>query len=201
MYPYMIIAEYKFIHPYSVFILQDAVDSTVTIQSNQKNNDTPHNLPHTAYRRRHLQYVKYTKWNGQFIVSPRLPRLSVFADNLASDTDTWKFVTCYYTWFAAGYSVVLNYFYKRPFAVLVAKCALKHLYSRGAWRDRRTRPVQYANWYSRTAQHVRDRNVHHLQNIYGTYCCGKTVLYFICICIYFVVRWSIKGYITYRIWN
>ena len=88
MYLYMIIAEYKFIHPYSVFILQDAMDSTVTIQNNQKHNDTPHNLPHTAYRRRHLQYVKYTKRTGPFIVPPDCPRLSVVADRLAAGTDT-----------------------------------------------------------------------------------------------------------------
>ena len=139
--------------------------STVTMQNNQRHNDTPHSLLHTAYRRRHSQYVKYTKRSGPFIVSPDCRRLSVASDRLAAGTDTWKFVTCYYTWVAAGHCVVVKYFYERPFAVLVANCALKHRYSRGAWRDRRARPVQYANWYSRLAQRVRDTNCTSLAQI------------------------------------
>ena len=149
------------IHQYSFFILQDSIQSTVTIQNNQKRNDTPHSLLHTAYRRRHLQYVKYTKRSGPFIVSPTdCPRLSVAADRLAAGTDTWKFVTCYYTWVAAGHSAVVKYFYEQPFAVIVAKCALKHRYSRSAWRDRTARPVQNANWFSRLAQRVRDTELY-----------------------------------------
>jgi len=67
----MITAENTTIHEYNFFILQDAIQSTVNIQHNQRHNDTPHNLQHTAYRRSHLQYVKYTKRSGPFIVSPQ----------------------------------------------------------------------------------------------------------------------------------
>ena len=159
MYLYIITAENTMIHQYSFFILQDAMHSTVTIQNNQRH-DIPHILLHTAYRKRHSQYVKYTKRSGPFIVSPDCRRLSVAADRLAAGTDTWKFVTCYYTWVAAGHSAVVNYFYKWPFAVLVVKCALKHRYSRGAWRDKRARPVQNVNWYSRLAQRVHDTELY-----------------------------------------
>jgi len=63
---------------------------------------------------------------------PDFPRLSAAADRLAAGTDTRKFVTCYHTLVAAGHSAIVKYFYERPFTVLLAKCALKHRYSRAA---------------------------------------------------------------------
>jgi hypothetical protein len=43
--------------------------------------------------------------------------------------------------------------------VLVAKCALKHRYSR-YWWDRTAGPVQSGNWYSKLAQRVRDTELY-----------------------------------------
>ena len=58
---------------------------------------------------------------------------------------TLENLSCVTHWVAAGHCVVVKYFYERSFAVLLTKCALKHRYSRGAWRDRKARSVQYAN--------------------------------------------------------
>ena len=108
-------------------------NSTVTIQSNRRYNDTQHILLHNAYRRHlHLQYVKYTGRSGPFIVSPRLPPAVSCCWQVSSRYGHLKVCHVLYTWVAAALSAVVKYFYERPFAVLVAKCALKHRYSRGS---------------------------------------------------------------------
>ena len=107
-------------------------------------------------------YSKLNTQSGPVHLScpPECRRLSVAAGKLAARTDTWKFVTCYYTWVAAGHSVVVKYFYERPFAVPVPKCALKHCVQPRCWRDRTARPVQNVNWYSRLAQREHDTKVY-----------------------------------------
>jgi len=139
----MITAENTVIHQYSFFILQDAIHNTVTTQIK---GTTTRCTIYCTLRKGDAIYSMLNTQSGLVHLScpPQCNRLSVAADRLAAGTNTW-FVTCYYTWVAAGHCTVVKYFYERPFTVLVAKCALKHRVQPRCWWDTTARPVQNGN--------------------------------------------------------
>jgi len=146
MYLYMITAENTMIQQCSLFILQDAIHSTVTIQNK---GTTTHR---TMYCTLHADDAIYSTLNTQsgpvhLSCPPECHRLSVAADRLAASYGYLKNMSrvIYYTWAAAGHCAVVIHYYERPFAVPVAKCAMKAPVQSRCWWDRTARPVQNVN--------------------------------------------------------
>jgi hypothetical protein len=76
-----------------LFILQEEIHNTVTIQSNQRHKDTAQFTAHS--KRHHLHYAHYTERSGPFIVYPGILPAVTAADRQAAGTDKQRFFTRY----------------------------------------------------------------------------------------------------------
>jgi hypothetical protein len=108
MYLFMITAENTMRYKYNFFILQDAIHSTVTLQ----NKGMTHR---TIYCTVHKDDANYTMLNAQsglvhLSCPPECRWLWVLLTGELPVRKLLWFVTCYYTWAAAGLSGVVKYF-------------------------------------------------------------------------------------------